>query len=141
MLSIQAAEEYKAYAWIKKVKAEIVSRSISWIDGVDIRSLTPDKRWVADPTSPDKTVRDIQEVLRNLILSWGQESLEILWKIVMTHAQSIENRLSSEFPNNMVMNEIENRLFEQARKQVEEQAKTIMDEAVSVLYDKDKDEE
>ena len=40
MLSIQAADDLKGYLWVKRVKAEILSRSISWIDGLDLREFS-----------------------------------------------------------------------------------------------------
>lgn len=135
MLSIQAADAYKGYLWVKRVKAEIISRSISWINGLDLKSLAADKRFVVDPTDPQKSVRDVQVVLRNLVLGWGQEVMEVLWRVVMTHAQNIEDRLKGQFPTNMVMTEVEQRLFEQAQKQVEATNQAIIDEAVSELYD------
>jgi hypothetical protein len=135
MLSIQASDEFKGYLWVKRVKAEILSRAISWIDGIDIRKLPPEKRFVADPTDPQKSVRDLQVVFRNLILSWGQEVMELLWKVVMTHAQNIEDRLRKEFPDSTVMTEIEKRLFENAAQQIEAASQAIIDESVAELYD------
>ena len=140
MLSIQAVEEFKGYLWIKRVKVEILSRSFSWIDGIDIRALTSEQRFVADPTDEGK-VRDIQVVLRNLIMGWGQETMEILWKVLMTHSQNIEDRMKNQFPDSAVMTEVEQRLFEQARQQIEERNQVIIDETVSKLYETDLDSE
>jgi hypothetical protein len=137
MLSIQAAEELKGYLWIKRVKVEILSRAISWIDGLDLRALPQDKRFVTDPT--DKQVKDVQVVLRNLLLTWGQELVEILWKVLMTHSQNIEDRMKDQFPDSAVMTEVEQRLFEQAKKQIDERNQVIIDEAVSTLYDESAD--
>lgn len=133
MLSIQATEDYKGYLWIKRVKVEILSRAISWIDGVDLRALPMAQRYVTDPT--DKQVKDIQPVLRNLLLSWGQELVEILWKVLMTHSQNIEDRMKNQFPDSAVMTEVEQRLFEQAKKQIDERNQVIIDETVSQLYE------
>lgn len=133
MLAVQSSDEFKGYLWVKRVKSEILSRSITWINGLNIRTLPADKRFVVDPT--DKNLRDIQIVLRNLILGWGQETMELLWKVVMTHAQNIEDRLKGQFPSNVVMTEVERRLFENAQKQIDEAQQAIVDEAVSELYD------
>jgi hypothetical protein len=135
MLAIQAADNLKGYLWVKRVKVEILSRSITWINGLNIRALPDDKRFVVDPTDPQKSARDVQVVLRNLILGWGQEVTELLWKVVMTHAQNIEDRLREQFPANAVMTEVEQRLFERAQKQIDEANQAIVDEAVSELYD------
>lgn len=139
MSAVLASDEFKGYNWVKKVKIEILSRAISWIDGIDIRKLPADKRFVKDPT--DGQIRDVQVALRNLIQGWGQELVEVLWKVLMTHSQRIEDRLKDEFPQSAMMTEVEARLFEQARKQVEERSKVIIGEAVAKLYDPDLDGE
>src|SRR5208282_5734034 len=50
MMSLMAVEGSKGYLWVQKVKIEILSRSISWINGVQIRSLEGTARNVVDPT-------------------------------------------------------------------------------------------
>jgi len=138
MMAVMAADTLKGYLWIKRVKVEILSRAITWVNGVSLRDLPPEKRLVADPT--DKGVqRDVQAVLRNIILGWGQEITEILWKVLMTHSQRIEEELGKQFPDNAVMTETERRLFEQARKEIGEAEKVIAMEAVAKLYDADID--
>jgi len=135
MLSVQAADEFKGYLWIKRVKVELISRAISWIDGIDIRNLPNEKRFVPDPTDPNHAVRDVQVVMRNLIMTWGQELVESLWKVLMHHSQTIENRLRDEFPQNALMTEVEARLIERAKKQMDESFQVIRDEQVAALYD------
>jgi hypothetical protein len=137
MSATLAAEEFKGYSWVKRVKVEILSRAISWIDGYDIRNLPKEKRYVTDPT--DKQVKDVQVCLRNLIMGWGQELTEVLWKVLMTHSQRMEDRMKEQFPDSATMTEVEQRLFEQARKQVEETNKVIVQEAVAKLYDPELD--
>jgi hypothetical protein len=135
MLSVQAADEFKGYLWIKRVKVELISRAISWIDGIDIRTLATEKRFVSDPTDPNHAVRDVQTVLRNTIMTWGQELVESLWKVLMNHSQNIEDRLKEEFPQNAMMTEVETRLIDRARKQMDESFQVIRDEQVAALYD------
>lgn len=135
MFAVQAADELKGYLWIKRVKVEIISRAITWIDGLDIRNLPPEKRFVADPTDPNHAVREMQVVLRNCIMSWGQELVETLWKVVMNHSQAIEDRLKDELPQSAVMTEVEARLIERARRQMDESFQVIREEAVATLYD------
>jgi hypothetical protein len=134
MLAVQAADEYKGYLWMKRVKVELLSRSISWIDGVNLRDLVGDKRFVPDPTDGG-TLKDFQVVLRNIIMGWGQELTEVLWKVLMNHSQHIEDRLRDQFPDNAKFTEVEMRLFERARKQMEDSTATILDQQVSALYD------
>lgn len=135
MLSVQAADEFKGYLWIKRVKVELISRAISWIDGIDIRNLPIEKRFVPDPTDPNRAMRDVQVVLRNTIMTWGQELVESLWKVLMNHSQNIEDRLKAEFPQNAMMTEVEGRLIDRARKQMDDSFQVIRDEQVAVLYD------
>lgn len=144
MQSVMAADEFKGYLWIKRVKVELLSRAVTWLavgegkQGISLRSLPPDKRWVADPTDGGK-VKDVQVVLRNLIMTWGQEITEILWRVLMTHSQNIENRMAEQFPDSTVMTTVEQRLFEQAQKQIDEQTKVIVQDQVAKLYDVDID--
>jgi hypothetical protein len=134
MMSVQAADELKGYLWIKRVKVELLSRSITWIDGIDIRALKPEDRFAPDPTDDGK-VRDIQVVLRNIIMGWGQEITEVLWKVLMTHSQNIEERMKEQFPDSAIITEVERRLFENAKKQLDEANKVIIEEQVAKLYD------
>lgn len=135
MIGVQAADELKGYLWIKRVKVELLSRAISWVNGIDLRALPADKRWVPDFTDPERPLRDYQVVLRNTILGWGQELVEVLWKVLMTHSQNIEDRLKEQFPDNATMTEVEARLFAQAKKQMDDKNAAILDEQVSKAYD------
>jgi len=135
MMAVQAADDLKGYLWIKRVKVELISRAITWLGGLDIRNLPTEKRFVPDPTDPNHAVRDIQVVLRNLMMGWGQELVETLWKVLMTHSQNIEDTLRAQFPQNAIMTEVEQRLIERARKSMDDQFQIIRDEAVSTLYD------
>jgi len=137
MSAILACDEFKGYNWVKRVKVELLSRAISWVDGIDIRNLPADKRFAKDPL--DGQTRDIQVVLRNLLLGWGQELVEVLWKVMMTHSQRIEDRLKEEFPESATMTEVEQRLLVQAKKQIDEVNKVIIEEAVSKLYEAERD--
>jgi|SRR5271157_2117603 len=134
MFAVQAADEFKGYLWIKRVKVELISRSISWIDGIDIHNLPLDKRFTPDPTDPDRKLRDVQVVLRNVLMGWGQELVEVLWKVIMNHSQNIEDRLKEQFPSSAIMTEVEARLIDRARKQFQDNMQVIQDETVSALY-------
>ena len=135
MLAVQAADEFKGYLWIKRVKVELISRSISWIDGISLRDTPLEERFVLDPTTPDHPRRDAQVVLRNIIMGWGQELVEVLWKVLMNHSQNIEDRLKDQFPSSAVFTEVEARLIERARKQMNMDTDVIINEQVAKLYD------
>lgn len=134
MQAVQASDEFKGYLWVKRVKVELLSRALSWIDGIDLHHLPPDKRFLPDVTQPDLTLRDAQVVLRNILMGWGQELVEVLWKVLMTHSQNIEDRLKAQFPDSATLTEVERRLFEQARKQIDAANKSILDEQVAAHY-------
>jgi hypothetical protein len=94
---------------------------------------------VDDDGKPIKTMRDIQVVLRNLLKGWGEEIVEVLWKILMTHSQSIEDRLRLSLPESALMTEVESRLMEQARQQIDAATEQIIQESVAKLYDPELD--
>jgi len=138
MESMVAAEGIKGYNWIKTVKIEILSRSISWLNGVSIKKLTPAQRIIRDPKTNEE--RDIQVVLKNMLLGWGQEIVQVLWKILMAHSQKIEDHLRESLPESALMTDVERRLFEQAREQIDNMNKQIIEDTVSKLYEPEPEE-
>jgi hypothetical protein len=131
-LALLAVEEMRGYAMLQEVKAELISRAISGINGVRIASLSPKERMVIDPT--DGKERDIQVVLRNLINTWGQEYKHVLWKVFLVHCQNIEDRLLKSFPEAAVMTEVERRLTEEAMKKIESEAEAEIVGQISELF-------
>ena len=139
-MALLAVEEFKGYTWLQKVKAEILSRAISAVNGVEIHRLEPTKRRVVDPL--DGMEKDIQVVLRNLIdISWGQEFMQALWKVLMVHSQGIEDRLLESFPEAATMTEAERRLTERARKEVEDATREVIQDQVAKLFSDDESKE
>ena len=132
MTALLAAEEFKGYAWMQRVKCEILSRSISWLNGISIHNLPADRRLVVDPA--DGVQKDIQVVLRNVILGWGQELKNVLWKILMVHQQKIEDRLVGSFPDSAIMTEVEKRFMEQALREVEEATAKVIEDQVAEIF-------
>ena len=133
MTALMAVEGSKGYLWVQKVKCEILSRAISWINGVQIRGLEGKARIVVDPTDGQK--RDVQVVLRNILVGWGQEILNILWKVVCVHSQRIEDRLVKSFPDSAIMTEVEKRFMEQAIREIADQGKSLIAEGFNELVD------
>lgn len=129
--AILAVEGSKGYAFFQEVKIEILSRSISWINDVDIRALTPRERVVKDPK--DGNLRDIQVILRDTIRSWGQEILQVLWKVLMVHSQTIESRLFESFPDAAVLTEVELRYRDRIQKEIDESVKDAIQERIGDL--------
>jgi len=135
MMALLAVEESKGYLWVQKIKIEILSRAISWIDGISIRTLSPKQRMVKDPTDKSGVFhKDIQVVLRNIIAGWGQEVTQVLWKVLMVHSQKIEDRLIDSFPESAIMTDVERRFFEKAMKEIEDVNKAVIAEEVTNLF-------
>lgn len=131
MMALLAAEEFKGYAWVQRIRCEILSRAITWADGINIRNLTEEQRMVTDPTSKDGVKCDIQVALRNILLGWGQEVLQTLWKILMVHSDKIEKRMQKSFPESTLMTEVERRFFDAALKEIRDAGKEVIEETVS----------
>jgi len=133
MAALVAVEGEKGYLWIQKVKCEILSRSISWINGVQLRGLEGSARVVIDPTDGQK--RDVQVALRNILTGWGQEILNTLWKVVCVHSQRIEDRLVHSFPDSAIMTEVEKRFMDQAIREIASHNKSLIAEGFNALVD------
>ena len=58
----------------------------------------------------------------------------------MTHSQRIEDQLKASLPESALMTEVEARLFEQARAQIEATTEQIITDSVAKLYEPDIDE-
>ena len=136
-----AAEEFKGYAWIQRIRCEILSRAITWVNEIDIRGLTEEQRVVVDPTSKDGARADIQIVLRNILLSWGQEVLQTLWKILMVHSDKIEKRMRKDFPDSTLMTEVEQRFSETALKEIRDANREVIEDTVAKVLDEELDPE
>src|SRR5271166_6233835 len=65
LTSLLAVEDQKGYAWLQRIKAEVLSRAITWIDGVPTKSL--EGRMFTDPTTGLQMLW--QPALRNIILT------------------------------------------------------------------------
>lgn len=130
MKALLAAEELKGYAWVQRIRCEILSRAVTWVNGITIGQLTPEERIVPDPTAKDKIKADVQVVLRNIFLTWGQEVLQTLWKILMVHQDKIEKRMQKDFPESTLMTEVERRFFEAALKEIHDASRDVIEDSL-----------
>lgn len=140
MIALMAVEGYKGYAWTQRIKCEILSRAISWIaidkaPGINIRLLPTEKRIAVDPK--DGQQKDIQVVLRNLIVGWGEEIIGVLWKVFMVHCQRIEDRLVKAFPESATMTEVERRFLAQAMQEIEDSTREQIRDTVQEIFQKE----
>jgi hypothetical protein len=129
MKALLACEELKGYAWVQRIRCEILSRAVTWINGISIRNLMEEQRILIDPTTNEKS--DVQVVLRNIFLGWGQEVLQTLWKILMVHTDNIEKRMQKNFPQSTLMTEVERRFFEAALKEIHDASKEVIEDTVA----------
>lgn len=139
MLSLIAVEGQKGYLWVQKVKCEILSRAITRLNGVNLRALAAKDRVVLDPTDGQR--HDIQVALRNLLLGWGQEIVNVLWKVVCVHSQRIIDRLAKSFPDSAIMTEVERHFLEQAIRDISDQNKSLIAEGFNDLVEEAAKEE
>lgn len=91
-----AVEGSKGYVFFQEIKVELLSRSITSINAIDLRKLVGKDRLVIDPK--DGLPEDIQVVLRDTIKSWGIEIMQVLWKVLMVHSQTVETVSLRAFP-------------------------------------------
>lgn len=136
LIALLAVEDVKGYAWLQRIKAEILSRSISWIDGVSVKSL--DGKMVTDPTTGQQMLW--QPALRNVILTWGIEVTTVLWKAFMVHSQRIEDRLKDAFPDSAVMTDVEKRFLELAVQDIEDQTRELIKNRLQSVVGEDTEE-
>jgi hypothetical protein len=130
-----AAEEKKGYEHFQTIKAEILSRAITWVNGVDLRKLEGSARLVTDPRSKQR--RDFQTVMRDTILGWGSEVMQLLWKALMVHIQKIEDRLFESLPIATVMTDVERRYLDRLEKEIEAQTQDVLRDRIEQLVDGD----
>lgn len=133
--TLLAVEEYKGHAWVSRVKAEILSRAISWVNGIDLRDRKDE--FIMDPTTNQEMA--LRVVIRNLIMGWGQEVVNVLWKILMVHCQKIEDRLFESLPDSQIMTEVEKRFIGQALQEIQDAQQEVYKEAISEIANTDRD--
>jgi hypothetical protein len=137
MKALLATEEFKGYAWVQRIRCELLSRAITWVNGISIRDLAEDQRMVVDPTSKDSSKVDIQVALRNIFLGWGQEVLRTLWKVLMVHSDRIERRMKACFPESTLMTEVERRFFEAALKEINDANREVIEDTAARVMERE----
>lgn len=127
--TLLSTEEYKGHAWIARVKIEVLARSVSWINGTPV--LNKHTEYVIDPVTQKEVTFFV--ALRTMMMGWGQEVINVLWKILMVHCQKIEDRLLESLPESSVMTEVEKRFLSQAIEEIEEAQRETYKEAAKEL--------
>lgn len=125
--ALYASEELKGHAWVTRVKCEVLSRAISWVNGVSLKDSA--SIFIVSPLNGMEC--NIRPVLRDLIMGWGQESVNVLWKVLMTHCQKIEDRLYESLPDATIMTDVEKRFLQKALEEIEQINKEILKDTIA----------
>jgi len=133
LIAMLAVEGTKGYVFFQEIKVELLSRAVTWINGVDIGKLQGKDRLVIDRR--DGFPKDVQIILREVIKSWGIEIMQVLWKVLMVHSQTIENRLFESFPEAAVLTNTERRYRDRVDKELTEFAQNAIQEQISEMLD------
>lgn len=115
--SLLAAEEFKGHHWMQRIKCEILSRAITTLNGVTLSAL--EDPYVVDQLHPSNVVH-VRSALRDLMLTWGPETLQVVWRVFMNHCQNLEDQLMSSFPESAVITEYERKFYEKTLKLVDD---------------------
>lgn len=128
-------EETKGYDYFQRVKINILSRAISWINGVDLTALKGADQIVKDPKTG--ALVNFRVALRNTIAGWGVEAVQVLWKALMVHMQGIEDRLFGCLPDSAVLTEVEMRYKERTERELEEITQSVLRERINQVLDEE----
>jgi hypothetical protein len=131
--SLYSAEELKGHAWVTRIKCEVLSRAISWINGISLKDAT--SIFIVNPITGNEG--NIRPILRDLLMGWGQETVNVLWKILMVHCQRIEDRLYESLPDAAIMTDVEKRFFQKALEEIEEINREVVKDSIKEMRDSD----
>jgi hypothetical protein len=110
--SMVAAEEFKGHHWMQRIKAEILSRAVYKINDTALED--------SQTVEVQDSVKGVRAALRDKLLTWGPELLQVVWRIYMVHCQQVEDRLLNSFPESATMTDYEKRFFDSSVKMMEE---------------------
>jgi len=99
--------EIRGHAWVHQMRCDILSRSITWINGVACGPTT----FATDPYLGED--RPVRAILRDILGKWGKEAVLILWKVYMVHCQRVEDSLIDQLPDSTIMTQVEARFMAQ----------------------------
>jgi hypothetical protein len=105
VFGMMRTEGVKGFAWVQRMRCEILARAITWINGVETSTV----EYAVDPYSGEE--RPLKLILVDMLMKWGQEAVLIFWKIYMLHCQNLENSILEQLPDAMVMTQVEQRFL------------------------------
>lgn len=127
--ALLAAEEFKGHHWMQRIKCEVLSRAVTTLNGVRLADLQ--EPYVTDQLDNSRTVH-IRSALRDLMFTWGPETLQVVWRVFMNHCQNLEDSLMASFPEAAVITEYERRFYEKTLKIVDEFTREMVAEELGV---------
>ena len=129
------AEDLKGYAWIQRMRCEILAKAIVRINEVDLRKID----FAKDPyTGEDKPVRTI---LVDMFGHWGQEVVLVLWKVYMNHCQKLEDDLLEQLPDAQIMTHVEQRFLDRVGEELAARSAAVIQETEALVASGASDEE
>jgi hypothetical protein len=126
-------EQAKGYDYFQRIKITILSRAISWINGLDLSTLEGPARLVNDAKTGEKI--DYRVMIRRTITGWGTEVMQVMWKMLMVHMQKIEDRLFESLPDEATMTAVESRYRERIERELDEATKDVLAKRITELVD------
>lgn len=115
IFAMERATGLKGYAWVQRMRCEILAKAITAINGVRVDTVP----YSVDPLDPNKGERPTRLILVDLLAGWGQEVVLVLWKIYLVHCQNLENELLEQLPDAQVMTEVEKRFMDRISAELE----------------------
>lgn len=114
----------KGHVWIHQMRCDLLSRAVTWINGVRVT----EDLVLRDPvTGSDRPIRPI---LRDTFLRWGYQAVLILFKVYMLHCQRMEDGLLEQLPDGQIMTEVERRFMEQIAEELKATGVTALSSAM-----------
>lgn len=106
IFAMARADGLKGYAWVQRMRCEILAAATVKLNGVAIASVP----YATDPKTGED--RPTLLILTDMYSGWGQEACLILWKIYMNHCQKLEDELLEQLPDDLIMTEVEKRFMD-----------------------------
>lgn len=129
------SQQLKGFAWVQHMRAEILARATTWINGVDLRTI----QYAKDPYTGDD--RPLVLILADMYRRWGQQATLVLWKCYMVHCQRLEDNLIEQLPDSAIATEVESRFLQRVAEDLQTIGSAAVAETISAAADEGSGEE
>ncbi len=120
-------QDFANFGWVNKIRSAIMARSITWMNGISLRS----NPVVMNPRTGER--QPIKTVLEDMLNHSGQEVVQVLWKLYMVHVEKVEARLYDALPDAKIMTAVEKRFMDRIRQELDLVAESAVIEVASTL--------